>query len=27
MRYCVTCGHRIPVESKFCPYCRHAYSA
>ncbi len=27
MRYCVTCGRRIPVASKFCPYCRHAYPA
>jgi len=22
MRYCGACGQRIPVDSKFCPYCR-----
>src|SRR3989442_2167023 len=22
-RVCITCGKRIPLESKFCPYCRH----
>ena len=27
MRFCIMCGKRIPVEAKFCPYCRHAYRA
>ncbi len=26
-RYCDACRRPIPVESKFCPYCRRAYSA
>ena len=26
-RFCIMCGRRIPVEAKFCPYCRHAYPA
>ena len=26
-RFCIKCGKRIPVEAKFCPYCRHAYTA
>lgn len=26
-KFCIKCGRRIPTEAKFCPYCRHAYSA
>ena len=26
MRFCIQCGKQIPVEAKFCPYCRHAYT-
>ena len=26
-RFCIMCGRRIPGEAKFCPYCRHAYTA
>jgi hypothetical protein len=26
-RFCIICGRRIPTEAKFCPYCRHAYTA
>ncbi len=26
-RFCIMCGRRIPVESRFCPYCRHAFTA
>lgn len=25
VRYCYTCGHQIPQDSKFCPYCRRPY--
>ncbi len=26
-RFCIMCGKQIPMEAKFCPYCRHAYTA
>src|SRR2546425_6373735 len=25
-RFCIQCGKQIPLEAKFCPYCRHAYT-
>jgi hypothetical protein len=26
-RFCITCGKKIPVEARFCPYCRTSYTA